>query len=164
MESWLTVILSQWDKLSCRDGPSWLSEGEEYTGLHCSHTQLILLINTLEQRAATNQRNHMLPWMFKQAHPRPSVSHDPHSVERATLKHAAMQSRGRVCVCAHPLIHSELALTATSSCRSAAPSSTPVDADKVAAALLSQRLKFIYKFCQAVISLTLLPLAEVKSC
>lgn len=41
---------------------------------------------------------------------------------------------------------------------------SPVDTDKVAAALLSQRLKRIYKFCQAVISFILLLLAEVKSC
>ncbi len=68
----------------------------------------------------------------------------------------------------HPLIRPHWALTAASSCRPAAPGSTPAPVsghtDKVAAALLSQRFKCIYKFCQAVISLTLLLLAEVKSC
>lgn len=65
-------------------------------------------------------------------------------------------------------IHPLWALTATSSCLSAALNSTPdplsADTDKVAAALLSQRLKSIYKFCQAVVSVTLLLLADVKSC
>lgn len=73
-----------------------------------------------------------------------------------------------VCGCKRPFIHPKWALTATSSCLSAALSSTPapvsVDIVKVAAALLSQKLKCIYKFCQAVISLTLLLLAEVKCC
>lgn len=94
-ESWLPFILSRLDKLSCRagmdhHGPQRAKRMQVFT-----HRQLILLINTLYQKAETNQRNHMLWWLFKQTY-RPWVSHDCPSIrlETATLKHAAMQSCG----------------------------------------------------------------------
>lgn len=134
--------------------------------------QLILLINTFNQRAATNQLNQMLWLLFKQMYPQPSPSHDCPSIllETATLKHATMQSCGCVCICqwVQTSIHSfsvstnchqQLLLSSTK-----LYTSCSVNTDKVSAGLLSKRLKCIYKFCHAVISVTLLLLAEVKSC
>lgn len=128
-------------------------------------------MNNINQRAATNQQNHML-WSEWNKHTHQfSLSQDCPSIplETATLKHAVMQSCGfvwRVITSIQPssvspCCHEQLPLSSKFYCTLAPVS---LDTGKVAIALLSQRLKCIYKSRQALSSLTLLLEPDVKSC
>lgn len=156
-----------------RGGPSSPTKSRVYAGFQSNHRQLNLLINNLNQKAATNQRNHMLWSVFqmKQTYPQLFLSQDCPSIPlvTATLKHAVMQSVIKSWICLlvttsihpswlSPWCHEQLPLSRTT----LAP--VLLDTGKVATTLLSQRLKCIYKFCQAETSLTMLVQAEVKSC
>lgn len=123
---------------------------QSVAGFFSAARQLILLFNPLfNQKPACNQQTDMLCSLFqmKETYTQLSMSQDCTSIpwDTATLKHVVMQSHGFVCGGYDPSIHSQWALAAMSSCLSAVLSSVvarvSVDTDKVAAVLLSPRLK-----------------------